>query len=111
MVRRLTHHRALVAAVLATVLIAAAFTGSGAARMLAPQGIHAPRVAEQLAVHKLGDMHSAATQRLFSFGGTTGVLVGANVGGDPTAAAHVSPRTPGDWRKVTSGLVPLPLRI
>jgi len=111
MVRRLTHHRALVAAVLTTVLLAAAVTGSGAALLLTPQGLRAPHVAEQLGAHKIGDIHAAATQRLEAPAGTAGIMAAARTGGGPTALALVSPHAPGDWRKVTSGLVPLPLRI
>jgi len=111
MIRRLTHHRALVAAVLTTVLFAAALTGSGAALLLAPQGLHAPHVAEQLGVHKIGDVHAAATHRLEAPAGAASVLAATRAGGGPTALAFVSPHAPGDWRKVTSGLVPLPLRI
>jgi len=111
MIRRLTHHRALVAAVLATVVIAAAVTGSGAARILAPQGVHAPHVAEQLGVHKIGDVRAATTQRFVSPSGGGCVAAATRIGGERTELAHVLLLTPGDWRKVTSGLVPLPLRI
>lgn len=111
MIRRLTRHRALVTAVLATVLTVAAVTGTGAAQRFAPQGLHAPRVAEQLGVHAIGDVHAGVAPRIASLGGTAGVLSAANAGRGSGEVALVEPHSPGDWRKVTSGLVPLPLRI
>lgn len=111
MVRRLTHHRAFVAAVLATVLIAVAVTGAGAAQVIAPQGLHAPRVAEQHGVHRIGDVHAGVTQRLAALGDISAVSTSTNVGRGSAQVTIAAPHAPGDWRKLTSGLVPLPLRI
>ncbi len=111
MVRRLTYHRALVASVLATVLFAAAVSGACVSQVLAPQGLHAPRVTEQTGVHRIGDAHAVVGQRFVPVGGTIGVMSAAFVVGSPADLAPATPHSPRDWRKLTSGLVPLPLRI
>jgi len=111
MLARLTRHRALVASVLATVLLAAAVSGARASLTLAPQGLHAPRVAEQLGVQRIGDAHAAVAQRFISLDGMAGAASVALVVGGPADVALASPHSPRDWRKLTSGLVPLPLRI
>lgn len=111
MIRRLNHHRALLAVVLVTAFFVAAITGVGVVPRQSTSGMHVPDASEHFARHTTGDIRSAVAPRPANAESASGPAFAYRIVVGHFSASLSGQQVSGDWRKVDSGLVPLPLRI